>query len=228
MDLQNSTAIRIISYNIHSGKNIWMIPRFHQMLNYLKETKADIIGIQEIHENNINGRQVTKLKTELHMNAHFGPHLTIGDGKYGIATFSTFPMTEDTHILLPKRREQRGLIVTKTKINQEIIYLINTHLSLHARTRRQQLIQLKQYVKKLHSPFILMGDFNTSFPELDELLLIDTAIQMKKEHLSTMTLSKKRIDYIFVSKHFQVIHYEIQKVRMSDHYPVVVEVILNK
>jgi len=218
-------TIKIISYNIHSGKNIWMMPRFHEIIRYLKKEDADMIGIQEIHENQRYGRQVTALKKALDMDVHYGPSLSIDDGQYGIASFSKYPIIHRNQVFLPTYKEPRSLIDSQLQIyHDQQIHLLNTHLSLHKKTRKKQLNHIKAYLESLRVPFILMGDFNTPFLKLHEIFLTDAAIPLKKEHLSTMMLSKKRIDYIFVSDHFHVINYQIHPVRMSDHYPVVVEV----
>ena len=223
---QEQDKIKIISYNIHSGKNIWMVSQFNHIINFLKYENPDIIGIQEINENVKRGFQVTELKEKLNLETHFGPHVKIKGGYYGIATFSKYPIIEKKHIFLPSRNEQRGYIDTIVLIGSRKVHIINTHLSLSNSERNIQLIQLRDYINSLDSYFILLGDFNTSLAEID-YLLTDSAKSIKKEHLPTMMLYNKRIDYIFVSKCFKVISYNVRLVKMSDHYPVVVELALN-
>lgn len=219
-------AIKVLSYNIHSGKNIWMTSTMKAIINFLKDERPDIIGIQEINENYIRGYQVTKLQQELNYQVHFRSHVTIGDGGYGIATFSRYPFINRIHVLLPSTKEQRGLLDTTVLINTCKVHIINTHLSLSSPERAKQLMKIKEYINLLEDPFILLGDFNASIEEIDDLL-IDTAKRTKKEHLPTMMLYKKRIDYIFVSKEFEVLNYNVFPVKMSDHYPVVADLILN-
>lgn len=218
--------IKVLSYNIHSGKNIWMTPTITNIVSFLKNEKSDIIGIQEINENNIRGYQVTKLQQELNYQAHFCSHVTIGNGGYGLATFSKYPIIFNKHILLPSSKEQRGLLDTITLINDCKVHIINTHLSLNSLERSKQFLKIKEYINSLNEPFILLGDFNAMIEEIDDLL-IDTAKRTKKEHLPTMMLYKKRIDYIFVSKDFNILNYNVLPVKMSDHYPVVADLTLN-
>jgi len=218
--------IKVLSYNIHSGKNIWMSPTLKKIVDFLKNEKPDIIGIQEINENNIRGYQVKKLKQALNYNVQFGSNVTIGNGGYGIATFSKYPIISQNHILLPSSKEQRGLIDSTILINFFKVHIINTHLSLKGIERDKQLLNIKEYINSLQEPFILVGDFNASIEEVDSLL-IDVAKRTKKEHLPTMMLYKKRIDYIFVSKDFNVLNYNVLPVKMSDHYPVLADLILN-
>ncbi len=218
--------IKVLSYNIHSGKNIWMTPTINNIISFLKNEKPDIIGIQEINENNIRGYQVTKLQQALNYQVHFGSHVTIGNGSYGIATFSRYPIIDHSNILLPSLKEQRGLLDTIALINDCNLHIINTHLSLNSLERAKQLLRIREYINSLNEPFILVGDFNAMIEEIDDLL-IDTAKRTKKEHLPTMMLYKKRIDYIFVSKDFNILNYNVLPVKMSDHYPVVADLILN-
>lgn len=222
------SRIKIITYNIHSGKNVWMVPQLNRIIKFLKYEQPHIIGVQEIHENNKKGMQFSILKHHLNINGHFGPNVSIGEGNFGIATFCEFPIIENKHFLLPKNREQRGFIDTKILINHEEVHILNTHLSLNSRKRTQQLNEIKKYLSFLKSPYILIGDLNTTYPDLEESNVIDAAKEMKKEHLSTLMLSKKRIDYLFVSNNFNVIDYKVLPVKMSDHYPVVVEVTFSK
>lgn len=218
--------IKVLSYNIHSGKNIWMTSTINNIISFLKNEKPDIIGIQEINENNIRGYQVTKLQRDLNYQVRFSSHVAIGNGGYGIAIFSSYPIIEYCHILLPSTKEQRGLLDVIVLINNCKVHTINTHLSLNSLERAQQFLKIKDYLNLLTDPFILVGDFNATIEEIDSLL-IDTARRTKKEHLPTMMLYKKRIDYIFVSKDFNVLNYNVLPVKMSDHYPVVTDLILN-
>ncbi|GBF10671.1 endonuclease/exonuclease/phosphatase family protein [Tepidibacillus sp. HK-1] len=216
--------MKIMSYNIHSGKNTWMIPSFRKMIRFFQKEQPDVIGLQEVNENNKRGSQVTALEHQLKMNVHFGPHLSIGKGHYGIATLSRFPILDRKQILLTSQKEQRGFLDTVIKVDRKEVHLLNTHLGLNGKERSVQFKEIEQYIRSLSQPFIFLGDFNTIFPELDSSLLIDTGKQSKKEHQSTMMLTKKRIDYIFISKELELINYEVLDVTFSDHYPVVVEV----
>ena len=218
--------LKIASYNIHSGKNLWMYPTLKSIISFLQEENLDIIGLQEINENNKRGKQVTTVKKNLRMEAHFGENLPLGDGYFGNATFSKYPIVERKYLSLPSSKEPRGLIDTKIKISSCIFSILNTHLGLNKQERMEQIKAIKEYIKTLNQPFILMGDFNTKYIELDDYL-VDSASKMRKEHLPTMMLSQNRIDYVFVSKDLEIIKYEVHTVKMSDHFPVVVEVVFS-
>ncbi len=219
-----NNTIKIMTYNIHGGKNFWMIPKLKDIMLFLKKEKPHIIGIQEINENSKNGFQVSKIKQNLNMNAHFAPNVIRGNGYYGVATFTNLSMKENKHILLPSKIEKRGFIDTVVTIDNKEIHILNTHLALAKNIRKNQFKALVNYIQSLKSPCILMGDLNTIQPEIEDDLLMDTAKIMKKEYLPTFMFSNKRIDYIFSSKTLKVIHYSVSFVTMSDHYPVCIEV----
>lgn len=220
------SRIKVISYNIHSGKNVWMVPSLHHILSFLKHENPDIIGLQEVNENAKRGYQLTQLKQRLNLNTHFGPNVSIDNGYYGIATLAKYPLLSKEHILLPSGREQRGFIDTIASIAERPVHILNTHLSLKSTERVEQLLLIKDYLSKLTEPFILLGDFNSTISEIDDYLF-DVAKKTEKEHLPTMMLYNKRIDYIFVSKEFDILSYDVVPVKMSDHYPVVTELILS-
>lgn len=219
--------IKIISYNIHSGKNMWMVPQLNKLVHFFQKEKPDILAVQEIHENYKLGRQLSFFEEQLKMNVHFGPHVPVGEGHYGIATLTRYPILNNKHYLLPKIREQRGFLDTVVIIENKEVHLLNTHLGLRFQNRKLQLLKIQEYLRQLTSPFLLMGDFNTDHPEIPLDFVRDSAKEMQKEHLVTMMLSNKRIDYVFASKDFQILDYQVKPVKMSDHYPVVTEVTFN-
>jgi endonuclease/exonuclease/phosphatase family metal-dependent hydrolase len=95
-----------------------------------------------------------------------------------------------------------------------------------------------------NTPVILVGDFNST-PETEQIKIIQTLLSDAR-NVTAMppygpegtfnsfkldALMDKRIDYIFVSKHFDVLKYGVltdanQQRYPSDHQPVVVKVVL--
>ncbi|WZL72420.1 endonuclease/exonuclease/phosphatase family protein [Clostridiaceae bacterium 35-E11] len=221
---KNHTLLKVMSYNIHSGKNFYMIPQLNKIIQFLQDQQPHIIGIQEINENNKRGYQVSKLETCLKMNQHFGEHVKIGKGYYGIGTFSSFNIIKRNHLLLPSAKEQRGLLHTVVKVNDKNLNILNTHLGLKNQERMKQLEKIEQYLQSIDTPYILMGDFNTVAPNFNSIEIIDAGKISTKENLGTLMHSTKRIDYIFVSPDIEVIDYQVLHVNMSDHYPILVNI----
>ena len=104
---------------------------------------------------------------------------------------------------LVKRTETYYTII---KIKGKELHILNTHLGLKDQERIEQFQAIEKYLQSLIGlPYILMGDFNTSQPNFNNIKLIDSGKIMSLEHLETLVNSGKRIDYIFVSTTIQVL-----------------------
>ncbi|WP_053955913.1 endonuclease/exonuclease/phosphatase family protein [Inediibacterium massiliense] len=222
---QDKYILKILTYNIHSGKDLFMIPKLNQLMDFLKNEKFHIMALQEINENNKRGYQVSTIYKNLLCNHAFSPNVKIGDGYYGVATFSFFKILNQKHIPLPSKKEQRGMIHTLLKIGNKKLNILNIHLGLNAKEREKQLSYIEKYIKTLNDPFILLGDFNTSNPKLN-IPMIDAATKFHKEDLSTLMPLNKRIDYIFLSPSIELMNYHVFPVKFSDHYPVCAEILI--
>ncbi|QZY56436.1 endonuclease/exonuclease/phosphatase family protein [Crassaminicella profunda] len=218
--------LKVITYNIHSGKNLSNLPQLNDIIEFFKNEHAHVIGVQEINENNQRGNQVSQIENALKMNSAFAPNVKIGNGYYGVSTFTSFKILKVHYLPLPSQKEQRGLIHTVLKIGNKKLNVLNTHLGLSVDERNKQFKIIEKYLNSLHSPSILMGDFNTTTPKFNSLTMMDTAIQMEKSFLPTFIPSEKRIDYTFTSKPIKILHYSVIPVKMSDHYPVMVDILL--
>lgn len=217
--------LKLVTYNIHSGKNLWMQPTFDQIIEYLESSQADVICIQEINENEKRGYQVSKIKSSLQKDCNFAPNVSIGKGYYGLANFTSLPILEYHHILLPSGKEQRGLLHTILLLGNQKLHILNTHLGLSKTERMRQFQFIAEYIAKLNSNIILVGDFNTTKPKLGNLPLLDVSQITGQAHIPTFIPTYQRIDYIFLSPSLRVIDYRVPTVNLSDHYPLEVKVL---
>lgn len=128
--------------------------------------------------------------------------------------------------------------VTKIKIRQHNLVLINVHLEAYdARTRKEQMQQVKSiYLKYAEKqPVILLGDFNSDIHDEDAgiqliLDLPETGCAafdaLKPQNTYSSTLPVKRLDYIFYNKKFiQEIEGKVltQLDLASDHLPLLMK-----
>lgn len=224
---QSNSLLKIISYNIHSGKNLYMLPQLNKVIGFLKNQRPHIIGIQEINENYLRGHQVSKVKNILKMNHHFGPNVKIGGGHYGVGSFTPFEILEKTLSPLPSEKEQRGLLHTVVKVDNKELHLFNTHLGLGHQERIKQLKAIEDYLSSIKDPYILMGDFNSPTISFQHTDLKDAGKTMNQEDKATIRPYQKRIDYIFVSPSIEVLDYKVYYENMSDHYPVMAQIRLS-
>lgn len=218
-------TVKVVSYNIHGGTNTYRIPTLKKIAAYLRKTEADIIILQEVHQNSRKGRQADKLAALLDMDVQFADNHPIHDGYFGNAILSRFPIIDFINIFLPSSGEQRGLLVTTLLIDTIKIHAAVTHLAFSRNERKEQLDSLAKWIVQLNpheTPIILTGDLNTSrAPHLPPLTDLGRATD--KDYLYTFSSLRKRIDYIYYSPHWRPLGYSVGKVNYSDHYPIIGE-----
>lgn len=212
--------LSIVSYNIHSGKDFLWRKRLDEMIDTLRELDADIICIQEIHQNCKFGNQVDCIARSLSMHSFFSPSIAIADGGYGNALFTNLPISSTSIHNLPSKQEARRLLDCKIKLEDKEVNVCVTHLSLDKISRRNQQLYLSEqlHTRRVES-FLIAGDFNTTTPNLPSYL-IDCAKAKGQEKKPTLLLPPFRLDYIFATPDWQVIDYQVVDVRWSDHFPI--------
>lgn len=212
--------LHIVSYNIHSGRDLFWRKRLQQMAQTLSELNADVIGLQEVHQNSKYGYQADYLAGALQYQSIFAPSINIADGTYGNALLTRLPVLRTRILSLPARKEKRNLLQTTLLWKGTTIDVWVTHLSLNQVCRQDQINVLTSMAKKHHHhPLILVGDFNTRRAAFTPLLS-DCARETDKHTQPTLPSFQRRIDYLFVSPHWKVRQYELIGVRWSDHLPL--------
>lgn len=216
-----SKEIKIISYNIHSGLDKDMFPSLFDIIDFLRIANADIICLQEVNESAKAGFQVSSLKEDLNMYAHFGANVVELGSNYGLATYSKYPIVSQKHIYLSSKTEQRGMLHTVIKLgNGRKLNIINLHLGLDKEERELQLSEVETFIKELTDPYIVVGDFNQGDINVNKEIFKDVAEELNKNNILTYTTSLDRIDYILLSPDIEIIEYDVIKKNMSDHFPI--------
>ncbi|MFD2369687.1 endonuclease/exonuclease/phosphatase family protein [Brevibacillus sp. GCM10020057] len=215
--------LRAVSYNIHSGRDLFWRKRLVQMAQTLQELQPDIIGLQEVHQNSKYGDQAAHIAEQLGYEYVFAPSIPLADGYYGIALLTRLPVASSQVIPLPAKREKRTLLTVNVTWAGQNISIWNTHCSLNQASRRYQLQRLTELTRAQRDiPRLLMGDFNSSAISFSPYY-VDCAKELGKESLHTIPAFRRRLDYIFASHHWQVCSYELSPVSWSDHLPVIVD-----
>lgn len=142
---------------------------------------------------------------------------------HGNAILSRFPIEGFEDHKLPSRIPGRGKLIAQI----EGLAVVNTHLSLDAKTQNLQLESVAARLKP-HQKRVVMGDLNclASAPHL-----LDFA-QKADLHLLTHVGDKtypswrprQGLDHILVSDHFQTAESTVHDFRLSDHLPVSIEI----
>ena len=209
--------MKILSYNIHKGMDANNIFTLNKMIKYLKNIDADIICLQEVLYN-----QFVILKQSLKIEGVFAANINKATLMYGIATLSKYEILKNEHIFLKIKKEQRGFLYTNIFYGKYCIDIINTHLGLDIYERREQISEIMDYLKKLNKSKIVCGDFNEKNISIN--IFNDSAVYTNYQSIPTFEKSNARIDYILVDKSLQIYEYYVEKIYLSDHFPIIVDI----
>lgn len=192
----------------------------NKIIKYLKELDADIICLQEILYN-----QFAILKQSLKLDGVFAANINKPTLMYGIATLSKNEILDKKHIFLKSKGEQRGFLHTNIFSKIYSVDVINTHLGLDKDERKEQLNQIVDFTNRLRKAKVICGDFNEK--NIFISIFNDSAIYTNNQSIATFEKSNARIDYILVDKSLGIYKYKVDKINLSDHYPIITEIKLN-
>lgn len=205
------------------------------ILKYIEENKIDIINLQELYPS--CEKELRKSLKDYKIT-----------GKYRYLYFPKInesnPIITNKDIIytktysLPHLPSLLNRIITKTviSIDNKQITILNTHLDYkYQLAKKRQLQVILKLLKKETNPVILTGDFNLKnnkelfnnfVKDLEQLNIHHVEIEEKTLKTSKY---KRAIDHIFLSNDFKLIDKKVIKtIETSDHYPILIKVILNK
>ncbi|MBI4544067.1 MAG: endonuclease/exonuclease/phosphatase family protein [Gemmatimonadetes bacterium] len=190
--LDHAIPIRVVTYNIHAGKDAGGAPNLERVAAVLDSVAADIVLLQEVDRRTARSQDVDQLAelerlTGLH--GVFGRTLDYQGGEYGIALLSRWPVAWDSVVPLavePPQPRAGGAVEPRAALHVRIatpgglLDVINTHLDpLQAGTyRRQELVGLLAHVRRGvagAAPVVVGGDLNTH-PGTDEVAALELAL----------------------------------------------------
>ena len=192
----------------------------NKIIKYLKNIDADIICLQEVLY-----EQFAILKHNLKMDGVFAANINSPTLRYGIATFSKYEILKNEHIFLKSKKEQRGFLYTNVFSEKYCVDVINTHLGLDKDERKEQISEIMDYINLLDKSKIVCGDFNEKNIFIN--IFNDSSICTDYQNIATFEKSNARIDYILVDKSLQIYKYNVDKINLSDHYPIITYIRLN-
>lgn len=210
--------MKILSYNIHRGKDINKKDKIKQMIKYIKTVNCDCICLQEVLYH-----QFIKIKEALKMEGVFAANVNTKTTKYGICILTKYNIKRSDHIFISSKKEQRGLLcINISTNNKKSLNIINTHLGLDKEERNNQIAEILDFKNRLINPVIICGDLNDKNISINTYY--DSGVFFKNINIATLPKYNARIDYIFVDKSLEVIDYKVDKVELSDHYPIICKI----
>ena len=220
--------LKVLTYNIRHGRLPSGRDAFRDLVRFLADSEANLIGLQEVDSRRVRSRlrsQSRIISRALDFHSAYAPALGgVRWRGYGNALVSRFPLEYVDQVFLPNPSgEPRVCLVAGIRIEEMTVSCMVTHLSPQREAIAQQVPRLMEISSSLPFPKLLIGDLNVH-PE-------DPLIGLLLEEFHTFSLEPtfpaespvKKIDYILFSKEFRPIRGGVIEVELSDHLPLYVE-----
>jgi len=249
----NRPTLKLLTINTHKGFS-WFNRRFvlHQLREAIRETKADIVFLQEvIGENTSKAQKHEDWPTEPHYEFladsiwpeyAYGKNAIYPKGHHGNAILSKFPIRSLEHKNISTNRiEDRGFLMCEIEIPEtgQSIYNICIHLGLWSMSRRKQMRLIKNYINEnipKEQPLIVAGDFNDWRSHAENILaepigLTDVFMEARGKMVRTFPAKFPllKLDRIY-SRGFKVNQVNVCKdkrwKKLSDHVGLLSEVVI--
>lgn len=244
--------MKLLLYNIRYGAGIgrrFHLPlpyigyfkptngHFEQIVHFIKEVDPDIVGLVEVDLGSFrNGRQsqVDRIAAELKHRAVYQskyPETSVVQkvpllNKQGNAVLTNQGIVGSRFHYL--RNGVKRLVI---EVELESVSIFLVHLSLKFRHRQYQLHDLHQLVANCRKPVIVAGDFNSLWGDR-ELQLFLAASGLVSANLDgkfsyPSRFPRFQLDYVFHSPEIVPSRFEVPRVVLSDHAPLILEFDIN-
>ena len=233
-----------MTYNIHSGVGVDKRYDLQRIRRVLTDERPHIAALQELEcRSRRTGYddQSNVLARELAVTSSFCATRPAGEGSFGLAVLSAFPVVhrQQYDLTYQTHREPRSCLRVDLEVEPgAVLHVFNCHLGL---TARERTFQRKQMVsdaillsKELHHPVVVMGDFN------DRPISV-VHRKLRKHFTDAFSASGKRwgptfkfgpiplrLDHIYVGGGIRVLDCRVRDDELarvaSDHRPVIASV----
>ncbi len=221
-----------MTYNIHVGQDAANKDQLKNMADFIKSSKADIVGLQEVDSVcNRSGKidQMKFLAENTGMHYAYARHFAFDGGSYGIGILSKYPLSDikDHRIILTStgKSDTRALLTANIVAGKTKIMFATIHMDYRdSNSRLSQSAELVKLFGTKQLPVILTGDFNTE-PGTKEIVNLQSVFAdtgKDQDYSYSAIKPKKKIDFVMVSSsHLAKSKKSIVfPVLLSDHLPV--------
>lgn len=240
--------MRLLLYNIRYGAGIgrrFHLPvpysgyfkptngHFEQIVQFIKSVDPDILGLVEVDFGSFRvgqNNQARRIAFEL-------GHDAVYQSKYPKTSVARkMPvLSKQGNAILTNRgiltsrfhyfREGVKRLVIEVELESFSIFLV--HLSLKFRHRQYQLHDLHQMIAGSSKPVIVAGDFNALWGDRElELFLAATGLvsaNLNGQSSYPSRFPRLQLDYIFHSPEIKTTHFEVPRIKLSDHSPLILD-----
>ena len=223
-----------MTFNIHGGRPAGGRIDLPAIADVIRGQDPDLVAFQEVGHCSRIMHGATVLRRLLLREVRFSPSFGIGPASFGNAIVSREPAERWRCLRLPSTREWRAMeprtaLDACYSLNDRRLRFLCTHLGLTPAQRQVQCTYLAQLLEKEDGPVILAGDLN-ALPGSPELGLLAQAgvTDCAPDGSPTFPAAepRSRIDYLYVSRHFEVERCWVVPTAASDHRPVVADLLL--
>lgn len=230
-------TVKILTYNIHHA-NPPSTPGkidIEAIAKVINDSKADIIGIQEVDINVSRSEMVNQAEKLAELTGteyFFSKGIDLEKGYYGVLILSKHKIVGKRRydLPMPVKSENRSLAIVDVELpGGKTVSLANTHLDLKEENRIAQAEFINELGELYKKPLILVGDLNAK-PDSKPIKILEeyfvrntTSNQPTSPNVNT----KNEIDYIMVLKNreFNWKSYQVIKEEYaSDHLPLLAEI----
>ena len=227
--------MRMMSYNIHSGKNMDNVLDIPAIAQVVKELGPDICALNEVRmrTRDVGGLELAKeIGEAAGMYWRFGRAIDYNGGEYGNGMLSRYPISFSRVVPVPdvpeeereRRFEPRSVLETIVLTDEGPVQALTCHFGL---TRGEQERAVATVVSMLRTdmPVVFMGDLN--------MLPDDDLIAVLREHICDTAGAEpftfpardanSKFDYIFASEQFACGEFTTVQTLASDHLLVYVD-----
>ncbi|PWN65788.1 endonuclease/exonuclease/phosphatase family protein [Chryseobacterium viscerum] len=234
-NLKTIRDIKVLTFNVKYGEYGW-----DKVKDYIKAQDADIILVQEKDTNRALRRDlikypsvILKTKHKIVRQAELIDEKARGNSFYADIDING-KIIRIINVYLEPFRLHKSMFTKLDALGFGNVSTLLSHMTPTFQAHEDQVKRIRKMVDLSPYPVILAGDFN-SVPNSYEYYnlgkdLQDAFLVAGKGSASSFHDYKVplRIDYIFTSKSIIPLSYKVdQSVKLSDHYPVIAEFLLN-
>ncbi len=228
--------MRIMTYNIRSGRNMENVLAPEEQIKVIKGLAPDICALNEVrvHTTDVGGMDIAaEYGEKLGMEHRFARTIDINGGEYGIAMLSRYPIVSSRIVPVPdlpeeergRRFEPRTVLACEIDTPEGRLCAITSHFGLSDGERKNAAATVLSLVSETDMPVVFMGDLNAkpgdAVIESLRAALYDTAGDTPLSFPSSGP--EIRIDYIFTSRHFKKADMQTFATQASDHLPAYID-----
>ncbi len=231
--------IKVISYNIHAGRDADGGFNLDRIAHIIAEENADMVGLNEVDQGTRRSKGLDQAKyiaDKLHCHYVFGKAINHSGGEYGNAFLCKYPVAASKNHRLPVHSsaisEPRSMLECDVNRNGKLIKVFTTHLGLSKAERQLSIQYIFNVLGAMDTSVVLLGDFNlVHAKDFEELLPLGNVLRDTAEDIGDgsdlLTFDSRnpraKIDYILSSKDMKTLNTYTRPSVASDHLPLICE-----